>query len=97
MAPTAAMLTLCYHNSYKPSSSSSPTFPSCSRPHAIAAAAAAASSLVVKVSAAKWVSQGYAIFKGRTEGKESSAVVDLDSSSFALEKSFEEALQLSCW
>lgn len=88
------MLTLCYHNSYKPSSSSSPTFPSCSRPHAIAAAA---SSLVVKVSAAKWVSQGYAIFKGRTEGKESSAVVDLDSSSFALEKSFEEALQLSCW
>lgn len=94
MAPTAAMLTLCYHNSYKPSSSSSPTFPSCSRPHAIAAAAA--SSLVVKVSAAKWVSQGYAIFKGRTEGKESSAVVDLDSSSFALEKSFEEALQLSC-
>lgn len=89
------MLTLCYHNSYKPSSSSSPTFPSCSRPHAIATAAA--SSLVVKVSAAKWVSQGYAILKGRTEGKESSAVVDLDSSSFALEKSFEEALQLSCW
>lgn len=88
------MLTLCYHNSYKPSSSS-PTFPSCSRPHAIATAAA--SSLVVKVSAAKWVSQGYAIFKGRTEGKESFAVVDLDSSSFALEKSFEEALQLSCW
>lgn len=95
MAPTAAMLTLCYHNSYKPPpSSSSPTFPSGSRPHAIAAAA---SSWLVKVSAAKWVRQGYAIFKGRADGKESSAVVDLDASSFALEKSFEEALQLSCW
>ncbi|KAJ4716040.1 Soluble inorganic pyrophosphatase 6ic [Melia azedarach] len=90
MAPTAAMLILSHHS--KPSSSP-PTFPSCSRPHA---AAAAAASLMVKVSAVKWVQQGYTIFKGKSEDQES-CFADSDPSGFALGKSFQEALEQSWW
>ncbi|KAL5787905.1 hypothetical protein ACOSP7_004854 [Xanthoceras sorbifolium] len=83
MAPTAAMLILSRSHNNHPLSSAPPL------------AAAASPFLEAKVSAVKWVPQGcLAIFKSRSEAKPSSGV---DSSSFALEKKFEQALEFSCF
>ncbi|KAL5790256.1 hypothetical protein ACOSQ2_005144 [Xanthoceras sorbifolium] len=88
MAPTAAMLILSRSHNNHPLSSAPPLA-------AAAAAAAASPFLEAKVSAVKWVPQGcLAIFKSRSEAKPSSGV---DSSSFALEKKFEQALEFSCF
>lgn len=83
MAPTAAMLILSYRN--KPTSP--PSFAS-SPPHVVAATVAA-----FEVEALKWVQQGCAMFRGSYSFKNLS-LVDVDPNSFALEKRFQEALEL---
>uniref|UniRef100_A0A2P2KXB1 Soluble inorganic pyrophosphatase 6ic n=1 Tax=Rhizophora mucronata TaxID=61149 RepID=A0A2P2KXB1_RHIMU len=87
MAPTAAMLLLSGHMK----STAPPSFPS--------PTSSTTSSLGVKVSALKWVSEGNLIFKERFLAQELFKVdpclaVDGDS---AMEKRFQEALQHSCW
>ncbi|KDP35923.1 hypothetical protein JCGZ_09895 [Jatropha curcas] len=84
MAPTAAMLILPTHiKSPSPPSTASPLPPY--------------SFFEVKFSAIKW-------FKGRYNQDKDSSTTDLsnclpavDSSSSAMEKSFEESLEHSCW
>jgi hypothetical protein len=81
MAPTAAMLILCHHGKSTSPLSQLPPPPP-------------AASFGLKLAALKWVSEENPICKARSDDKQKHGNVD---PSFVLEKSFEEALQLSCW
>ncbi|KAK4563575.1 hypothetical protein RGQ29_005912 [Quercus rubra] len=81
MAPTAAMLILCLHGKPK----SPPSFAPPSPP---------ATFFGPKLSAVRWVSVVNSICKATSDEKQKHGFVDPSS---ALEKRFQDALELSCW